>query len=260
MRQLATVETISSEAIEFPRDDDEASAGWVGEQEDRTETGTPKGGLQRIPVHEMYAMPKATQKLLEDASFDIEAWLGRKIGDKFARTEATAFVKGTGVKQPRGFTTYASGTFAAGGSGKIERVDAGTGGQIDFDDLINLLTALKEYYLPGAEWMMQRGTVGGVMLLKDSQGRYLWQPNLQAGKPSMLLGYPLYQAADMDAIGASKLPIAFGNFKMAYMIVDRLGISTLRDPYTAKPFVQFYSRRRVGGDVVNFEAVKLLST
>jgi HK97 family phage major capsid protein len=260
MRAVANIETISSDAIEYPRDDDQASAGWVGEQEDRPATNTPQAGMQRIPVHELYAMPKVTQKLLEDASFNIEAWLGRKIGDKFGRTEATAFVAGNGIKKPRGFTTYASGTFAAGGSGKIEQVSAATSGAVGFDDLINTLTALKEYYLAGAVWLMQRATVGKVMLLKDGEGSYIWQTNSQAGKPSVLLGYDVRQAADMAAVGASALPVAFGNFKMGYTIVDRVGISTLRDPYTAKPFVQFYTRKRVGGDVTNFEAIKLLAT
>jgi len=260
MRAIANIETISSDAIEYPRDDDEAAAGWVGEQEDRTETGTPKVGMQRIPVHELYANPKVTQKLLEDNAWNVETWLGNKIGDKFGRTEASAFVVGNGVKKPRGFTTYASGTFAAGGSGKIEQIAAAAQGVIGWDDLINILTALKEFYLGGANWLMQRATVGKVMLLKDGEGRYIWQQNQQAGKPSILLGYEVRQAADMDAVGAAKLPVSFGNFKMGYTIVDRVGISTLRDPFTAKPFVQFYTRKRVGGDVTNFEAIKLLAT
>lgn len=260
MRAIANIETISSDAIEYPRDDDQASVGWVGEQEDRPATATPQAGMQRIPVHELYAMPKVTQKLLEDSAWNIEAWLGTKIGDRFGRTEATAFVSGNGVKRPRGFTSYASGTYAAGGSGKIEQVAAGTAAAVGWDDLINLLTSLKEFYLSGAVWMMQRATVGRVMLLKDGEGRYIWQTNSQAGKPSVLIGYEVRQAADMDAVGATKLPVAFGNFKMGYTIVDRLGISTLRDPYTAKPFVQFYTRKRVGGDVTNFEAIKLLAT
>lgn len=260
MRAISNVETISSDAIEYPRDDDQATVGWVGEQEARPTTATPQAGMQRVPVHELYAMPQVTQKLLEDAAFDIESWLGRKIGDKFGRTEATAFVTGSGVKRPRGFTTYASGSFAAGGSGKIEQVSAATSGSVAFDDLINILTALKEYYLGGAVWLMQRATVGKVMLLKDGEGRYIWNPNQQSGKPSVLLGYDVRQAADMAAVASSQLPIAFGNFKMGYTIVDRVGISTLRDPYSAKPFVQFYTRKRVGGDVTNFEAIKLLAT
>jgi HK97 family phage major capsid protein len=260
MRAIANIETISSDAIEYPRDDDQTSSGWVGEEDTRSETGTPKVGVQRIPVQELYALPKITQKLLEDSAFDVAGWLGRKTGDKFGRDEATAFVAGNGVKRPRGFLTYAAGTYVAGGSGVIQQVAAGTGGQVAFDDLINLMTTLKEYYLNGAIWLMQRATVGKVMLLKDGVGQYIWQPNAQAGKPSVLLGYDVRQAADMPAITGSALPIAFGNFKMGYTIVDRLGISTLRDPYSAKPFVQFYSRKRVGGDVTNFEAIKLLAT
>jgi HK97 family phage major capsid protein len=260
MRAIANIETISSDAIEYPRDDDQASCGWVGEQEDRPATNTPQVGMQRIPVHELYAMPKITQKLLEDNAWNIEAWMGNKIGDKFGRTEATAFVSGNGVKKPRGFTTYASGTFSAGGSGKIEQVAAGTAAAVSWDDFINLLTSLKEFYLGGANWLMQRSTVGKAMLLKNGEGEYIWQTNQQVGKPSILLGYEVRQAADMDAVGGSKLPVAFGNFKMGYTIVDRVGISTLRDPYTAKPFVQFYTRKRVGGDVTNFEAIKLLAT
>ena len=195
-----------------------------------------------------------------DNAWNVETWLGNKIGDKFGRTEANAFVVGNGVKKPRGFTTYASGTYVAGGSGKIEQIAAAAAGLIGWDDLINILTALKEFYLGGSNWLMQRATVGKVMLLKDGEGRYIWQQNQQAGKPSILLGYEVRQAADMDAVGASKLPVAFGNFKMGYTIVDRVGISTLRDPYSAKPFVQFYTRKRVGGDVTNFEAIKLLTT
>jgi HK97 family phage major capsid protein len=260
MRQIANIETISSDSIEYPRDDDQASGGWVGEQETRAVTNTPQGGMQRIPVHELYALPKVTQKLLEDASWPVDTWLGRKIGEIFSRTEATAFVTGNGVKRPRGFTTYASGTFSAGGSGKIEQVAAATAGAVGWDDLINLMGALKDFYANGAVWLMKRATVTSLMLLKDGQGRYIWSPNQQAGKPSVLLGSDVYQAADMDGItGGTKLPIAFGNFKMGYTIVDRIGISTLRDPYSAKPFVQFYTRKRVGGDVTNFEAIKLLA-
>jgi HK97 family phage major capsid protein len=212
MRDLATVETISSDAIEYPRDDDEGAAGWVGEQEDRPETATPKAGMQRIPVHELYANPKATQKLLEDAAWDVQAWLGRKLGDKFGRVEANSFVVGNGVKKPRGFTTYASATYSAGSQGKIEQVVAGTPGTIAWDDFINVMTALKEFYLNGAVWMMQRATVGKTMLLKDGEGRYIWQQNQQLGKPSILLGHEVRQAADMAPVGASALPVAFGNF------------------------------------------------
>lgn len=253
MRELCGIETISTDAVEYPIDDGEAGAGWVGEQETRATTDTPQVGVQRIPVHEMYAKPKATQKLLEDAAVDIEAWLAGKIGQRFGRLEATAFVAGDGVKKPRGFLTYAAGTTR----GTIEQVVSGSAGAVTFDGLINLMTALKEEYAGGAVFLMRRATVGSVLLLKDGNGQYIWRVDNQAGKPSILLGHPVYQANDMQAVGADALAIAFGNFKQGYTIVDRLGISTLRDPYSAKPFVEFYTRKRVGGDVTNFEAIKI---
>lgn len=254
IRQLATVETIGSDAIEYPVDDAEAGAGWVGETESRTETSTPTVGVQRIPVHEMYAEPRATQKLLEDASVNIEEWLGNKIGEKFARLESSAFVTGNGIKKPRGFLTYGNGT----ARGQIEQVISGHATQITADGLIKLLVSLKEPYAAGAAFLMRRATVGDILVLKDSSGRYLWSPTVvEEGKPSVLLGAPVHHAADMPAVAASALAVAYGNFKVGYTIVDRLGISVLRDPLTAKPFVKFYTRKRVGGDVTNFEALKL---
>lgn len=253
LRQLATVETISTDAVEYPIDDGEAGASWVGESEPPPETGTPQVGTQRIPVHEMQASPKATQKLLEDASVNIEAWLATKIGQRFARLEATAFVTGNGIKRPRGFTTYPNGSIR----GTIEQIASGHATSLTFDGLIRLTTAVKEEYASGASFMMQRASVGAVLLLKDGNGQYIWRTDNQAGKPSILLGHPVYQAADMAAVGAGALAVGFGNFGQAYTIVDRLGISTLRDPYSSKPFISFYTRKRVGGDVTNFEAIKL---
>lgn len=255
LRQLATVETIGTDKLEIPVDDDEASAGWVGENEGRPETGTPKIGTQVIPVHEVYAKPRATQLMLEDASINIESWLATKVSDKFARTEATAFIVGDGIKKPRGILTYPAGS----GRGHIARVPSGSATAVTADGLVRLTFALKDYYLAGATWLMKRSTVAEVCLLKDGQGQYIWRPGLEAGRPSVLLGYEVRQADDMPAVAAGSLPIAFGNFRAGYTVVDRLGITTLRDPYSSKPFVEFYSRRRVGGDVVNFEAYALQS-
>jgi len=254
MRELATIETISTDSLELPIDEDEADAGWVGEVSARTETGTPRTGVQLIPVHEIYAKPKATQKMLEDGSIDVGAWLERKVGEKFGRVEATSFFAGDGVKKSRGILTYGAGT----GRGKIEQLNSGAATEITFDSLIKMTGALKEPYHPGALWLMRRATEVAVMLLKDLNGQYLWRPSLEAGKPSTLLGYGVRHAADMPTVAANALAVAFGNFKQGYTIVDRLGISVLRDPYSAKPFVEFYSRKRVGGDVTNFEAFKLM--
>lgn len=255
LRSLADVQSISTDALEIPTDFGEFGAGWVGETEARPETTTSQTGVMRINVHEQYAMPKATQKLLEDAAIDVEGWITRKVADKFARVEATSFILGTGVKQPRGILTYPAGSTLPG---TIEQVPSTDAAGLKTDGFINTMISLKEPYESGAVWLMRRATVGATMLLKDGDGQYIWRAGLEAGRPSVILGYPVRQAADMPAVAAGTLPVAFGNFREGYTIVDRLGITTLRDPYTAKPFVLFYSRRRVGGDVVNFEAIKLM--
>ena len=253
--ELAYHETISTDALEIAIDTDEADAGWVGETEDRPTTGTPQVGVQRIPVHEIYAKPKATQQLLEDAGLDIEAWLAQKVSQKFARMRATAFITGNGIKRPRGILTYPAGS--AGARGTILQVASGDANVLTADGLIKLTFALKDKYLANANWLMKRGTVGAVMLFKDLQDQYIWRPGLQAGQPSMLLGYNVRRADDMPTVAAGALPVAFGDFRAGYTVVDRLGIRTLRDPYSAKPFVEFFTRQRVGGDVVDFEAFAL---
>ena len=256
LRELATIETITGPELDIFYDLDEADAGWVGETGARTSNNdTPQVGQGRIPVHEMYASPKATQKLLEDAGIDIEMWLANKVATKMGRVEATAFISGNGVAKPRGILSYSSGTTLPG---TIQQIASGHATQVTSDGLINTMIGLKEAYAGNAQWLMRRATIGSVMLLKDGDGQYIWRAGLEAGKPSILLGYPVRQAADMPAVAAGALSIAFGDFRQAYTIVDRLGITTLRDPYTAKPFVVFYSRKRVGGAVVNFEALKLM--
>lgn len=254
MRALASVETIGTDSLEFPIDDGEFGFEWVGETEARSETTTSEVGVQRIDVHEMVAKPRVTQKFLEDASVDVEGWLSNKVAEKFGRGEATAFVSGNGVKKPRGFLTYASGTTR----GTLERVASGAAASLTFDGLINTVTSLFEPYHANATWLMRRATEGSLLILKDGQGQYLWRPSLEAGKPSTLLGYPIRQAADMPSVSSGALPVAFGDFRMGYTIVDRLGIRVLRDPYSTKPFVEFYTRARVGGDVTDYQAIKLI--
>ncbi|MDH6273582.1 HK97 family phage major capsid protein [Rhizobium leguminosarum] len=253
--ELAYHETITTDAIEIAVDTDEAGAGWVGETDARPETSTPQVGVQRIPVFEIYAKPKATQQLLEDAGIDIEAWLERKVSEKFARMRALAFISGNGIKKPRGILTYPAGS--AGVRGTIAQVASGNATTLTPDGLVTMTFSLKDKYLANANWLMKRGTVGAVMLFKDNQGQYIWRPGLEAGKPSVLLGYSIRRADDMPSVGAGALPVAFGDFRAGYTVVDRLGIRTLRDPYSSKPFVEFYTRQRVGGDVVDFEAYAL---
>lgn len=260
MRAYASIQVISSDALEGLFDLNEASSGWVGETDSRSETNTPQLGKWRIPAHELYAKPKATQKLLDDASINMEAWLASKVSEKFARDEANAFVVGNGVNKPRGFLTFPSGTTLPG---TIERFDTGVNGAFAAapnggDVLINALYGLKQQYRANATWFMNRATLKLTRKLKDSDGAYLWSPGIAAGQPASLLGYPVASFEDMPDPATDSLSIAVGDMREAYQIVDRLGIRTLRDPYSAKPYVEFYTTKRVGGDVVNFEAIKLI--
>lgn len=264
IRQYASVVTIGTDALEGLIDNDEASAGWVGETQSRGETDSPQLGKWTIPVNEVYAMPTATQKVLEDARLDLESWLANKVADKIARTENAAFINGDGNLKPRGLLSYSTAATADATRAWGVFQHIASGAAADFassspaDKLLDVVYALKAAYRQGAAWMMPRATVGAIRKFKDGQGQYLWSPGLQAGQPQSILGYAVAEAEDMPAIGANALGIAFGNFAEGYQIVDRVGLSVLRDPYTTKGFVKFYTRKRVGGGVVNFEAVKFL--
>jgi HK97 family phage major capsid protein len=262
VRQVANVVTIGTDALEGVNDLNEATSGWIGETEARTETTSPQIGEWRIPVWEQYAEPRATQKLLDDAMFDVEGYLVGKIADRLSRMENTAFVSGNGVKKPRGFLTYAAGTPSSSSFAVIEQVPSGASAAFPSthagDALINLVYALKSFYRDRAVFMMKRATLAEVRKLKDGNDNYLWQPDFQTKQGGTLLGFNIVEAEDMPAIAANSLSIAFGDFTTGYQIVDRQGIRILRDSFTAKPYVKFYTTKRVGGDVVNFEAIKLM--
>jgi HK97 family phage major capsid protein len=253
IRSIASVQSISSDSLEMIQDTDEMASGWVGEVAARPATNTAQIKKIIIPVHELYANPLASQKLLDDANVNVEAWIAEKVAEKFGRDEATAFVVGNGVGKPRGFMDYAAGT----GFGQIEQVVSGSAALLTADGLISLFYALKAPYQANATWLMKRATVAAVRKFKDLQNQYLWQPSLQVGSPEMFLGRPLMQADDIAAEGANALAVAVGDFKAGYQIVDRFGIRVLRDPYSSKPYVAFYTTKRVGGDVKNFEAIKI---
>jgi HK97 family phage major capsid protein len=259
MRQICRVETISAGAMEGPIDDDEAdSGGWVSEMGTRSETGTPQIGKWKITPEEHYAQPKTTQTLLDDAMWDVEGWLERKIAEKLGRVENSAFVIGNGTGKPRGFTTYANGT----ARGTVERVLSGANGGFAAakpgDYLIDLVYRLKSGYRQNAQFVMGRLTVAECRKLKDGQNNYLWQPDFTQRQSGSLLGYGITEAEDMPALAAGSLSLAFGDFREAYTVVDRMGIRVLRDPFTSKPWVKFYTTKRTGGDLVNFEAIKLM--
>lgn len=266
IRQIANQVTISTDALEGIQDTDEpGTGGWVAENATRATSSTPQLGKWQIPVHELYAMPEATQKLLEDAALDVEGWLGTKVADKFARYENAAFVTGSGVGQPYGFTKYPTAATADGSRawGTLEIVK--TGNSADFassnpaDTLFDLIAAFKQPYLNDASWVTRRSVIAKIRKFKEATtNAYMWQPGLQQGQPAQLLGFPIVMAEDMPALASGSLSLALGNFREGYTIVDRLGIIVLRDPYTNKPYVRFYTRKRVGGAVVQFEAIKFV--
>lgn len=256
MRQLSSVTSISTDSLEIIEDNDEAAAGWAASETAAvTETATPQIGKKTISVHELVAQPKATQKLLDDSSINVEEWLVGKLVEVFSRTENTAFISGDGTGKPKGILSYTAGT----SWGEIEQLDSGIDGDLDSDSIINLYYLLKEEHASHSTFLMNRATAQKVRLLKEATtNQYLWQPGLAAGTPDTLLGVPVMQAADMPAPATNSLSVAIADFSRAYQIVDRTGVRILRDPYTEKPFVKFYTTKRVGGDVVNFEAIKLL--
>ena len=255
MRAIATVETISSDSLDIIEDVTDANAAWGDETTVRSaETTSPTLGRNTIDTFEMYAQPQATQKLIDDASIDIEKWIATKVADKMARLEATAFISGDGTTQPKGILTYTAGSTW----GTIQQLGTGTSGVVTADSLFQLYYALKDDYARNATFLMHRTTVQAVRLLKDTTNQYIWQPGLAAGRPDTLLGAPVALAADMPTPAASALAVAVADFKRAYLIVDRIGIRTLRDPFTAKPFVKFYTTKRVGGEVINTDAIKIL--
>lgn len=261
MRLLADVQTTSSDVLEVIIDDNEASdGGWVGEKASRSTTNTPDVGIISIPVHEMYAQPKATQRILDDVGFDIESWLMGKVGNKMSRTENRAFVVGDGNGKPKGFLSYAGwatpGTYERN---KLEDVTSGTSGDFGGDDLKKLKNSLIEDYQAGASWLMKRDTWEDVILLKDADGMYLLnRDSLRNGDDLTLLAKPVTFMHDMPDKAAGALPIAYGNWAMGYTIVDRMGMRVIRDVYTQKPYVLFYVTKRTGAAVTNFDVIKRL--
>ncbi|MBY8826114.1 phage major capsid protein [Sphingomonas colocasiae] len=239
-----------------------ATSGWVGEEDARPETDTPTLREIAINTGEIYANPAATQTLLDDAMIDIAEWLAEEVSIEFAEQEGEAFILGNGNKKPRGILAYDAVANASHVWGKLGFVK--TGGASGFaasdpaDALIDLYYSLKKGYRNNASFLTSDAVLGTMRKWKDGEGNYLWSPPSAVAEVGSILGKPIETDDNMPGLGAGNLPVAFGDFKRGYTIVDRIGTRVLRDPYTNKPFVHFYTTKRVGGGVTNFEAIKLL--
>lgn len=263
MRQIASQQTISTDSLQGMEDLDEAGAGYAGERNTSGNADTPDVGKWNIPVFWIDTEPKATQQLLDDAAVDIEGWLSGKVSSKFARFENAEFVTGAANKI-RGVTGYATiaDTGAGVAWGSFGHVATGVSGAFPTsnpaDKLHDLIGCLKEAYLTNARFLTRRAVVTLIRKFKDGMGNYLWQPSFVAGVSETIMGYPVTRAEDMPAVAADSLSLAFGDFREGYQIVDRQGIRVIRDNLTSKPYVKFYTTKRVGGGALNFEAIKFL--
>ncbi len=247
IRALASIESIGvGDSLDVPKEGStNFGSGWTSERATRNESTTGTFALDQIPTFEQYAKPRATQKMLDDNSFDVEGWISRKVEQRFGVDEGTAFVSGNGVTQPEGLLTNAD----------IASVNSGDAALLTADGLIDLYFALPEYYAKNGVFVMKRSTLQAIRKFKNGTGDFVWQPALSEKTPATVLGQSYVEAIDMPAIGAGNYPILFGDFKAGYVIVDRQAVRVLRDPYSAKPFVEFYTTRRVGGQVVLAEAI-----
>jgi HK97 family phage major capsid protein len=239
-------------------------SGWVGFEAARPETGTATF-TEIVPASgDLYANPAASQQMLDDAMFNVEAWLAQEIATEFARAEGVAFIKGTGASQPLGFLSSPNATTLDGvrAMGTLQYLGTGTAGAFPAsnpqDRLIDLIQSLRQPYRQGASFVMNSTTASVIRKFKTTDGQFIWSPGMVAGVPSTLLGYPVIEAEDMPDVAANSLSIAFGNFKQGYTIAERAATTILRDPYTHKPYVHFYATKRIGGQVTNSEAIKLL--
>ncbi|MGH6826424.1 phage major capsid protein [Methyloceanibacter sp.] len=262
IRAIAGNRVVSASVYKKPFAITGPSTGWVAETATRPETNSPTLAELTFPTMELYAMPSATQTLLDDSAVNIDEWLAEEVQIAFAQQEGTAFVSGDGTNKPKGFLAY---TKVANGSwswGNIGYIATGTDGAFDTadpsDDLIDFIYALKSEYRANAHWVMNRATQATIRKFKDADGNYIWQPAERADLSPTLMNYPVTESEDMPNIASGSYSIAFGDFQRGYLVVDRAGIRVLRDPYSAKPYVLFYTTKRVGGGVQDFDAIKLL--
>ena len=262
IRAISGVRQVSSSVYKRPISISGPQVGWVGETAARPTTNAPTLAELSYPTMELYAMPAATSAFLDDAAVDVGQWIAEEVNAAFAAQETTAFVTGDGVNKPKGFLAAPAVAEAGWSWGNLGYVATGAAGALPAanasDVLIDLVYALKAGYRQNASWVMNRKTQASLRKLKDADGNYLWQPAVSAEGRATFMGFPLVEAEDMPNIGANAMAVAFGDFKRGYLIVDRRGVSVLRDPFSAKPYVLFYTTKRVGGGVADFDAIKLL--
>jgi len=262
IRAISDVRQISASIYKKPFTTAGPATGWVGETAARPETTSPTLAELQFPTMELYAMPAATQSLLDDSVVNIDQWIAEEVQAAFADQESAAFVNGDGLNQPKGFLDYTTVEDSTWSWGNIGYTLTGTDGAFDATDpsdvLIDTIYSLKAGYRQNAHWVMNRSTQAEIRKLKDADGNYLWQPASSVDGQATLMNFPIAESEDMPDIASNSFAAAFGNFRRGYLIVDRLGVRILRDPYSSKPYVLFYTTKRVGGGVQNFEAIKLL--
>ncbi len=262
VRAIAGNRQVSSSVYRKPFATAGFPTGWVGETDARPMTATPQLAEMAFPTMELYAMPAATAHLLDDSAVNIDQWIADEVRITFAQQEGAAFVNGTGTNTPKGFLAYPTVDNASWSFGNIGTIKTGVAGAFPatnpFDKLIDLIHAVKAGYRANGTFVMNRATQSLVRKMKDNVGDYLWQPSTTPGVPPTLMGYPVVEAEDMPDVATDSLAVAFGDFQRGYLVVDRVGIRVLRDPYSAKPYVLFYTTKRVGGGVQDFDAIKLL--
>ncbi len=262
LRSVANVVTIDATSFDVLIDRSEVGSGWATETTPTAETSTPTIERISIKLHELSAMPKASQRLLDDSAFDVEGWLAGKIANRFIRAEASAFINGDGIDKPKGImlpTKVANASWAWGSIGYIATGTVGDFAPVNAADaIVSLVYSLTAEYRANATFVMNSKTAGTVRKMKDADGRFLWSDGLSAATPSLLMGYPVLVAEDMPDIAASSYAMAFGDFRAGYTIAERPDLRVLRDPFSAKPNVLFYANKRVGGDVADYAAIKML--
>lgn len=262
IRSIASVRQVSTAVLKKPFSVAGPASGWVAETAARPQTNASTLSELSFPAMEIYAMPAATASLLEDSAVDLDQWIASEVEAAFAEQEGTAFVTGDGTNKPKGFLAYATvadGSWSWGNLGYIATgVDGALPASNPSDKLIDLIYSLRAGYRQNASFVMNRKIQASIRKLKDADGNYLWQPPAGPGARAMLMGFPLVEAEDMPDAAADSLSIAFGDFGRGYLVVDRTGVRVLRDPYSAKPYVLFYTTKRVGGGVQDFNAIKLM--